>query len=119
MALSGAIMHNICRRGLAQYHTATPFHPANAPGSFMYHGLVHAMRELLVPIGWEFAEESLSFTFNSELAIALVVSSGNIHVGDEEQDPSFKYPKGPTTQSAIAGNAVQLGLFNGFEGFTD
>jgi hypothetical protein len=119
MGLSGSIMQDICRRGLAQYLTATPFHPVNAPGTFMYHGLVHAMRELLVPVGWEFAEESLSFTFNSESSIALVVSSGNVHAGDRTQGPWFKYPKGPTTQAAIVGNAIQLGLFDGVPGFAE
>ena len=119
MALSGATLQEICRRGLAQYLTATPYHPTNAPGTFMYHELVHAMRELLVPVGWEFAEESLSFTYNTSLSIALAVSSGNIHAGDPTQNPSFKYPKGPTTQAAVAGNASQLGLFDGVPGFAE
>src|SRR5680860_222664 len=119
MKLSGATMQEVCRRGLAQYLTATPYHPANAPGTFMYHGLVQAMRELLVPAGWELAEESLSFTFNTDLSIALAVSSGNIHAGDPTQNPSFKYPKGPTTQAAVVGNASQLGLFDGVPGFSE
>lgn len=119
MSLSSSIMEEICLRGLAQYHTATPFHATNAPGTYLYHGLVHAMRELLVPEGWEFAEESLSFTFNSDLSIALAVSSGNVHAGDPTQSPAFKYPKGSITQAAIAGNASQLGLFDGVPGFAD
>lgn len=119
MALSSETMHEICHRGLAQYHTATPYHPTNAPGTFMFHGLVHAMRELLIPAGWEAAEESLSFTFHSELSIALAVSSGNIHAGDPTHSPSFKYPKGPTTQAAIVGNASQLGLFDNAPGLEE
>lgn len=119
MGLSGEVMQEICRHGLAQFFTATPYHPVNAAGTFLYHGLVHAMRELLVPQGWDLAEESLSFTYNPELSIAIVVSSGTSHAGDPTQNPWFKYPKGPTTQAAIAGNATQLGLFDGIPAFAE
>lgn len=119
MGLTRAALEEICRRGLAHYLTATPYHATNAAGTYLYHAAVHAMRELLVPTGWEFAEESLAFTFNSDRAIALAVSSGNIHAGDPTQIPSFKYPKGPTTLAAVAGNARQLGLFDDVPGFTD
>ncbi len=114
MGLTGAIMNEICRRGLAEYFMATPYHPSNAAGTFMYHELVHAKRELLVPKGWDFAEESLSFTFNTDLSIALAVSSGNIYTGIRTRNPSSKYPKGPTTHDAVVGNAIQLGLFDDF-----
>lgn len=120
MALSGEVMAEICRRGLAQYHTATPHHPSNAPGSFLYFGLVQAIRDILIPTGaWELAEENLSLVFNEELAIAIAVSSGDIHTGDPSRNPSFKYPKGPTTLAAVAGNANQLGLFDGDPRFAD
>lgn len=112
LSLTGAIMNEICRRGLAEYFRATPYHPSNAAGTFMYHELVRAKRELLVPKGWDFAEESLSFTFNSDLSIALAVSSGNIYTGNRTRNPSSKYPKGPTTHDAIVGNVRQLGLFD-------
>lgn len=120
MRLSGTILQEGLQRGLAQRHNATPFHPPTAPGTFMHYGLVHAVRELLVPCGWEFAEkDGLSYTFHPELLIALIVSSGNSYVGDRMQNPSFKYPKGPTTQAAIAGNASQLGLFDGIPGWAE
>jgi hypothetical protein len=119
MGLTKATLEEVCRRGLAEYLLATPYHPSNAAGTFLYHEAVRAMRELLVPTGWEFAEESLAFTFNSDLAIALAVSSGSVYAGDPTQNPSFKYPKGPTTLAAVAGNARQLGLFDGVPGFTE
>jgi hypothetical protein len=80
----------------------------------MYNEMVHAMRLLLVPSGWDYVEEGLCYTFNRELSIALVVTSGDASVGDATLNPSFKYPKGPTTHAAIAGNARQLGLFDEF-----
>jgi len=119
IGLNGETLSEICRRGLAQYLTATPHHPSNAPGTFMYMKLVRSMRDVLVPTAWESAEESLSFTFNNDLSVALAVSSGNIHAGNATKNPSFKYPKGPATQAAIAGNASQLGLFDGVPGFAD
>ena len=119
MGLSGEIMNEICRRGLAEYFRATLYHPSNAAGTFLYHELVRATRELLVPNGWDFAEESLSFTLNRELSIALAVSSGNIYTGNRTRNPSSKYPKGPTTQDAIVGNARQLGLFDNIPSMTE
>lgn len=119
MALNGEMMTEIRRRGLAQYLTATPHHPSNAPGTFLYLELVRSMRDILVPNGWELAEESLSFTFNNDLSIALAVSSGNTHAGDPMRSPSFKYPRGPATQAAVSGNANQLGLFDRDPRFTE
>ena len=119
MGLSGEVMYEVCRRGLAYYHTATPFHPSNAAGSFMHHELVRATRELLVPSGWDYVEQSLSLTFNRELSIAIAVSSGTSQVGDRDRHPSFKYPKGPTTQAAVVSNAIQLGLFDNVSDFQE
>lgn len=105
MGLNGVMTAEICRRGLAQYLTATPHHPSNAPGSLLYLELVRSTRDILVPAGWEVCEEGLSLTFNEIRGIVIAVSSGDIHAGNPKKSPSFRYPKGPMTVAAVAGNA--------------
>ena len=113
MGLNREILEEVCRRGLAQYFTATVHHAKNAAGSFFYHEAVRSLRDLLISTGWEHVNEGLELTFNPELKIAIAVSSGNTCVGDRHRQPAFKHPKGPMTGTAVAGNTRQLDLFEG------
>jgi hypothetical protein len=115
MGLSGEALTDVCRQGLAEYLTATPFHPRNAAGSLMYLELVKALREKLVPAGWAIDEDGLALTFNEKLGIAIAVRSGDTHAGDSKKNPSFKYPESVRMLQAIELNA-QLGLFDGVPG---
>jgi hypothetical protein len=114
MGLRREILSEVCQRGLAQYLTATVHHPQNAAGSFFYHEAVRSLRDLLISSGWEHVSDGLELTFNSDRKIAIAVSSGNVNVGDRLRRPAFKYPKGPRTGAAVAGNTKQLNLFEGF-----
>jgi len=118
MGLDSGVMEEICRRGLAQFLTATPHHASNAPGTLLYQELVRSTRDLLVARSWNLAEEGLSLTFNDERKIAIVISSGDSHAGDPAANPCFKYPKGPTTRAAVDGNAARVGLFDGHPAFS-
>jgi hypothetical protein len=113
MGLSREIMAEVCRRGLAQYLTATPYHPSNAAGLLLYLELVQSLRQELVPVGWETDDVSLALTLNEELGIAIAVRSGDVHTGEPKRIPSFKYPESTTMHNAIGSNARQLGLFDG------
>jgi hypothetical protein len=117
MGLSGELLAEVCRRGLAQYLTATPFHPSNAPGLLLYLELVQSLRQALVPRGWDRDDDGLALTFHDGLGIAIAVRSGDAHAGDPKRTPSFRYPESTTMQAAIGGNARQLGLFDGTPGF--
>jgi len=117
MGLSRETLAEVCRRGLAQYLTATPFHPCNAAGLLLYLELVQSLRQQLVLTGWEQADESLALTINEELGLAIATRSGDVHTGDPDKVPWFKYPESTTMEQAISGNARQLGLFDGVPGF--
>lgn len=117
LGLSGEILAEACRRGLAQFLTATPYHPSNAAGLLLYLELVQSLRQRLVPTGWDLDEGGLALTFNETLGIAIAVRSGDVYTGDPTRTPSFKYPESPTMHDAIGGNARQLGLFDGVPGF--
>ena len=117
MGLSREIMADVCRRGLGKYLDATPFHPPNAAGLFLYLEMVQALRQHLVPTGWEQNDDGLALTIHEELGHAIAVRSGDAHAGDPDKTPSFKYPESTTMQQAIGGNARQLGLFDDKPGF--
>lgn len=117
MGLGGEMLEEVCRRGLAQFLTATPHHPSNAAGLFLYLELVQTLRQKLIPTGWELDEGGLALTFNKTLGIAIAVRSGDAHSGDPTKTPSFKYPESTTMHEAIGGNARQLGLFDGVPAF--
>ncbi len=112
MGLSGEILAEVCGRGLAEFLTATPYHPSNAAGLLLYLELVQSLRQKLVPTGWEVDEGGLALTFNETLGIAIAVRSGDAYTGDPKRTPSFKYPESTTMHHAIGGNARQLGLFD-------
>jgi hypothetical protein len=117
MGLSGEILEEVCRRGLAEFLTATPYHPSNAAGLLLYLELVQSLRQKLVPTGWELDEGGLALTFNETLGIAIAVRSGDAYTGDSTRTPSFKYPESTIMHDAIGSNARQLGLFDGVPGF--
>jgi hypothetical protein len=112
MGLSGEVLTEVCRHGLAAFLTATPYHPSNAAGLLLYLELVQSLRQELVPMGWEVDEGGLALTFNEPLGIAIAVRSGDAYTGDPAKSPWFKYPESPTMHEAIGGNARQLGLFD-------
>lgn len=113
MGLNSGLLIEVCRRGLSQYLTATPFHAPNSAGSFLYHEVVPSLRQELVPLGWGFDDSSLALVFNEETKIAIAVRSGDSGTGDPEQTPWFKHSESSTMQFAFSGNALQLGLFDG------
>lgn len=117
MGLNGNLLRNVCQNGLAAFLTATPYHPPNAPGSFLYHELVQSLRQALVPLGWEIDQSGLALTFNESLRIAIAVRSGNLYTGNPARTPWFRYPESTTMQEAIGVNARQLGLFDELSGF--
>lgn len=119
MGLNREIMAEVCRRGLTQYLTATPYHPSNAAGMLLYVELVRSLREILVPTGWEIDDVGLALTFNEAQGIAIAVRSGNAYTGDPKRIPSFKYRESATMHDAIGGNARQLGLFDGIPGLAE
>jgi len=119
MGLTRDMLEEVCRHGLAAYLTVTPHHPSNAAGSLMYFEMVRSLRDLGVLRGWECVEEGLALTVNEELGIAIVVSPGDIHVGNPLKSPSFKYQRGPVTHAAVVGNVHQLGLADQHPGFAD
>jgi hypothetical protein len=112
LGLSADDLEDVCRRGLAEFLTATPYHPSNAAGLLLYLELVQSLRQKLCPEGWEVDDGGLALTFNESLGIAIAIRSGDAYTGDPTRSPWFKYPESPTMHEAIGGNARQLGLFD-------
>lgn len=112
LGLDSATLREVCRRGVGQFLTATPHHPRNAGGSFLYFELVRSLRDLLSVSSWETCEDGLSLVFNEERRIAIAVFSGDGNTAKLDAVPWFRYERGQLTYAAIAGNANQLGLFD-------
>lgn len=119
MGLSGELLAEVCHRGLAEYLTATPFHPSNAAGLLLYLELLQSLRQELVPGGWEIDESGLALTLNEQLSMAIAVRSGDAYTGDPTRTPWFKYPESTTMHDAIGGNSRQLGLFDDVPAFAE
>lgn len=66
---------------------------------------VAALRDLLVPQGWEVRNEGhYELVFNPKLNMSIAVASGNEGTGDRLRVPSNKSEKGPRTAKAIKDN---------------
>ena len=66
---------------------------------------VAALRDFLVPRGWEVRNEgNYELAFNPKLNMSIAVASGNEATGDRLRVPSNKSEKGPRTAKAVKDN---------------
>ncbi len=66
---------------------------------------VAALRDFLVPRGWQKADEGhYELVVNPELHVAIAVASGDAGTGDKDRIPSNKSEKGPRTVKAVDDN---------------
>jgi hypothetical protein len=66
---------------------------------------VAALRDFLVPRGWEVRNEgNYELVFNPKLNMSIAVASGNEATGDRLRVPSNKSEKGPRTAKAVKDN---------------
>lgn len=98
-------------RGVAERRACTAFDPPCYPGVVQWARTHRALREALVPIGWEASDAgNFSTVISPDQGTAITISTGNERTGKVGlPGPSTKYPKGPETIAAIEKNQ-QLSL---------
>ena len=106
---------DVVKKGHAARSNATENDPPGAAGTMAFFAIVRALRESLIPIGWEKKTiGNLSLTCNPVTSISIVVSSGDKNVGIDDQnsvDPKTKNPKGKQTEDYILGNLDLIETF--------
>jgi hypothetical protein len=94
----------------------SPLAPRGYAGQTRHAVAVSALRELLLPLGWERNDdENVARVRHVERGLAIVVATGNALTGlpfsTTGRQPSTKWPKGDLTRAAAADNE-QLTLFD-------
>lgn len=83
----------------------TPHHPRLFRYGVMTGETVAALRDFLVPHGWEVRNEgNYELVFNPRLNMSIAVASGNEGTGNSQHVPSNKSQKGPRTAKAVKDN---------------
>lgn len=96
-------------RGFTAWASCTANHPSAIPGLSAWGETVCALRERLIPLGWERKDEqNWPLVVNKGGTIALSVATGNEDTGRKDRDPVTASAKGPRTVSAITANQNQL-----------
>ena len=100
------------QRGNFAWKNCTPNHPPLFPGILRWAETVVALREELIPDGWQRSDEgNLPFTINKEGTVAVSVASGDEATGQPDKSPCTRSSKGPRTAKAVAVNHHQYNLF--------
>ena len=90
--------------------------PPLLPGFLAWGETVRALREQLIPLGWERSDKgNLSLVLNQTGNLAIAVSTGDERTGNIDEEPCTKSSKGPRTVDAVSMN--QLLLFPEIPGF--
>ena len=98
-------LRDVVRRGYLAYATCTENHPRFIRGIWAWAETVRALREYLMPLGWQRSDDNnYSLAIDPSDDIAIAVATGDEGTGREEMSPTTKTPKGPNTVEAVTNN---------------
>ena len=110
--LSQELLIGAVKRGFLARLNCTQNHPPSLPGMLAWAETVCALRESLIPLGWErFNLHNLPLTVCRATNIAVGVSSGDESTGRADATPRTRNAKGMMTKQVVDTNCFQLGLF--------
>ena len=106
-------LRDVIRRGQLAFLNCTPNHPPQFPGLAAWAETVRALREYLVPLGWEHSNENnYALTIDPGGGVAIVVATGDDGTASPDATPSTHARKGPNTAEAVAENQLQFGFMD-------
>lgn len=109
LGLEQEAMADVARRGYFAFISCTANDPPFYPGFTAWAQMVRALREYLLPKGWERSDENnYSLVINPIGTIAIAVATGDDRTGRPDADPTTKSSKGPSTIEAVTANQLQL-----------
>lgn len=89
----------------------SPNHPPMIAGLWGWGETVRALREYLLPEGWEVSDQhNYALTTSPHGRMAIAVCAGDEGTGNPDASPSNKAPKGPSTVLAVTVNQAQMSL---------
>jgi len=113
LGLEQEALLDVARRGYLAFITCTANHPPFIPGIWAWGETVRALREYLLPKGWNRSDEdNYSVVMNASRSLAIAVATGDEGTGKRDSTPSTKAAKGPSTFAAVLANQEQLSLFS-------
>jgi hypothetical protein len=111
LGLEEARIAEIVERGYVAFASCTLNDPPLYPGFSAWATMVRALREYLLPLGWERSDENnYSLVINPDGAVAIAVATGDDATGQAGFQPATKSSKGPSTAGAVTSNQLQLDL---------
>jgi hypothetical protein len=111
MGLSSVILQEAVETGELFRSGCTSNDPKSLPGFLAWGRTTRALREKLIPKGWERIEIlNLPMVVNKEKNMAIAVSSGDDATGNAVLVAKTKYAKGRATEGIIIKNLRQLSL---------
>ncbi len=101
------------RRGQLAFLNCTPNHPPPFPGMSAWAETVCALREYLIPAGWQRSNDN-NYALSVDRAgqVAIAVATGNDGTGRADATPSTNARKGPSTSDAIAANQLRFSFMD-------
>jgi hypothetical protein len=101
------------RRGQLAFLNCTPNHPPPFPGMSAWAETVCALREYVIPLGWQRSNDNnYALSVDPEGCIAIAVATGNDCTGRADATPSTNARKGPSTLEAIAVNQLRFSFMD-------
>jgi len=111
LGLNQAALTIVLRRGWLAFASCTKNDPPLFPGFSAWAMTVRALREYLLPQGWDRVDDNnYSLTVNPTGSMAIVVATGDEATGQSDASPTTRSSKGPSTAEAVASNQQQLEL---------
>ncbi|AMP74354.1 hypothetical protein RALBFv3_09370 [Ralstonia solanacearum] len=109
LGLEEGRLAEIVKRGYVAFASCTPNDPPLYPGFSAWAAMVRALREYLLPEGWERCNDNnYSLVINPAGNVAIAVATGDDATGRKDTQPTTKSSKGPSTAEAVTSNQLQL-----------
>jgi hypothetical protein len=107
LGLDEAVLRQARQQGLLASLECTASHAPNAAGTYAYHEIVRALRDLFRPFGWSGDDRrNRGLLTNEDESRAIAVASGDENTGRPGVTPCTRNPKGITTIQAIRDNSI-------------
>lgn len=111
LGLDESRLSEVVKRGYVAFASCTANDPPLYPGFNAWAIMVRALREYLLPAGWERSNENnYSLVINPTGTMAIAVATGDEGTGRSATTPTTRSSKGPSTAEAVTTNQLQLDL---------
>ncbi len=111
LGLEESKLSEVVKRGYLAFASCTANDPPLYPGFNAWAVTVRALREYLLPAGWERSNENnYSLVINPTGTVAIAVATGDEGTGRSTAAPMTRSSKGPSTAEAVTSNQLQLDL---------